>query len=137
MIIQEKLKVDLIRVFCKQRSKKAPLKGYYALAELFFICFGGLSDCKKKPWLPNLWFLYFSEKKCHPELDTLKLAIRYQVKKFVAHPNCQHELLTQWWVIKINIKTQLCNQFFYPEIKSRKCFTMKKCLLKCEGKVVC
>ena len=27
--------------------------------------------------------------------DTLKLAIRYQVKKFVAHPNCQHQLLTQ------------------------------------------
>ncbi|CBY32382.1 unnamed protein product [Oikopleura dioica] len=32
-----------------------------------------------------------------PGLDTLKLAIRYQVKKFVAHPNCQHELLTQWF----------------------------------------
>ena len=43
--------------------------------------------------------------------DTLKLAIRYQVKKFVAHPNCQHQLLTQarfndiywsiiWWPIR-------------------------------------
>jgi hypothetical protein len=41
LIIQEKLKVDLIRVFCKQRSKNSLLKGYCALAELFFICFGG------------------------------------------------------------------------------------------------
>ena len=32
-----------------------------------------------------------------PGLETLKLAIRYQVKKFVAHPNCQHQLLTQWF----------------------------------------
>jgi len=31
-----------------------------------------------------------------PGLETLKLAIRFQVKKFVAHPNCQHQLLTHW-----------------------------------------
>jgi hypothetical protein len=38
------LRVYLIRVFCKQRSKFSLLKGYYALAELFFICFGGLNS---------------------------------------------------------------------------------------------
>jgi hypothetical protein len=42
LIIKEKLKFDLIRVFCKQRSNYNLLKGYRALAKLFFICFGGL-----------------------------------------------------------------------------------------------
>ncbi|MEE6479264.1 hypothetical protein FKM82_012193 [Ascaphus truei] len=32
-----------------------------------------------------------------PCLNRIKLAIRYEVKKFVAHPNCQQQLLTMWY----------------------------------------
>ncbi|XP_043917463.1 short transient receptor potential channel 3 [Protopterus annectens] len=32
-----------------------------------------------------------------PSLRRVKLAIRYEVKKFVAHPNCQQQLLTIWY----------------------------------------
>nr|XP_057942565.1 short transient receptor potential channel 6a isoform X2 [Doryrhamphus excisus] len=32
-----------------------------------------------------------------PSLARLKLAIKYEVKKFVAHPNCQQQLLSIWY----------------------------------------
>uniref|UniRef100_A0A7N4PWE7 Transient receptor potential cation channel subfamily C member 7 n=1 Tax=Sarcophilus harrisii TaxID=9305 RepID=A0A7N4PWE7_SARHA len=32
-----------------------------------------------------------------PNLSRIKLAIKYEVKKFVAHPNCQQQLLTMWY----------------------------------------
>ncbi|XP_078509345.1 short transient receptor potential channel 7 [Lissotriton helveticus] len=32
-----------------------------------------------------------------PSLSRVKLAIKYEVKKFVAHPNCQQQLLTMWY----------------------------------------
>ncbi|XP_067899109.1 short transient receptor potential channel 7 isoform X1 [Heterodontus francisci] len=32
-----------------------------------------------------------------PSLSRVKLAIKYEVKKFVAHPNCQQQLLTIWY----------------------------------------
>ncbi|XP_048200009.1 short transient receptor potential channel 6 [Perognathus longimembris pacificus] len=32
-----------------------------------------------------------------PHLGRLKLAIKYEVKKFVAHPNCQQQLLSIWY----------------------------------------
>ncbi|XP_066104095.1 short transient receptor potential channel 6 isoform X3 [Saccopteryx bilineata] len=32
-----------------------------------------------------------------PNLSRLKLAIKYEVKKFVAHPNCQQQLLSIWY----------------------------------------
>uniref|UniRef100_A0A7N8YBE5 Transient receptor potential cation channel, subfamily C, member 6a n=2 Tax=Mastacembelus armatus TaxID=205130 RepID=A0A7N8YBE5_9TELE len=32
-----------------------------------------------------------------PSLTRLKLAIKYEVKKFVAHPNCQQQLLSIWY----------------------------------------
>uniref|UniRef100_A0A8C2RA50 Transient receptor ion channel domain-containing protein n=1 Tax=Capra hircus TaxID=9925 RepID=A0A8C2RA50_CAPHI len=32
-----------------------------------------------------------------PNLSRLKLAIKYDVKKFVAHPNCQQQLLSIWY----------------------------------------
>ncbi|XP_075707637.1 short transient receptor potential channel 6 [Rhinoderma darwinii] len=32
-----------------------------------------------------------------PSLCRLKLAIKYEVKKFVAHPNCQQQLLSIWY----------------------------------------
>ncbi|XP_074837776.1 short transient receptor potential channel 6 isoform X2 [Carettochelys insculpta] len=32
-----------------------------------------------------------------PSLRRLKLAIKYEVKKFVAHPNCQQQLLSIWY----------------------------------------
>ncbi|XP_067112934.1 short transient receptor potential channel 7-like [Osmerus mordax] len=32
-----------------------------------------------------------------PGLSRVKLAIKYEVKKFVAHPNCQQQLLTLWY----------------------------------------
>ncbi|KAG1934543.1 short transient receptor potential channel 7b [Pimephales promelas] len=32
-----------------------------------------------------------------PCLSRIKLAIKYEVKKFVAHPNCQQQLLTIWY----------------------------------------
>ncbi|KAM4709595.1 short transient receptor potential channel 3 [Discoglossus pictus] len=32
-----------------------------------------------------------------PTLSRVKLAIKYEVKKFVAHPNCQQQLLTIWY----------------------------------------
>ncbi|ELW47179.1 Short transient receptor potential channel 7 [Tupaia chinensis] len=32
-----------------------------------------------------------------PSLSRIKLAIKYEVKKFVAHPNCQQQLLTLWY----------------------------------------
>ncbi|KAI1893651.1 hypothetical protein AGOR_G00125900 [Albula goreensis] len=32
-----------------------------------------------------------------PSLIRLKLAIKYEVKKFVAHPNCQQQLLSIWY----------------------------------------
>ncbi|XP_036379547.1 short transient receptor potential channel 7-like [Megalops cyprinoides] len=32
-----------------------------------------------------------------PCLSRVKLAIKYEVKKFVAHPNCQQQLLTLWY----------------------------------------
>ncbi|XP_026140462.1 short transient receptor potential channel 7 [Carassius auratus] len=32
-----------------------------------------------------------------PCLTRIKLAIKYEVKKFVAHPNCQQQLLTIWY----------------------------------------
>ena len=67
---------------------------------------------------------FFSDNKNHPELDTLKLAIRYQVKKFVAHPNCQHELLTQWYVktsdieFLLNIPTKIFQSHFTIKLPS-------------------
>uniref|UniRef100_A0A8C9P7H1 Transient receptor potential cation channel subfamily C member 3 n=1 Tax=Spermophilus dauricus TaxID=99837 RepID=A0A8C9P7H1_SPEDA len=33
----------------------------------------------------------------HRALSRVKLAIKYEVKKFVAHPNCQQQLLTIWY----------------------------------------
>ncbi|KAM9332234.1 short transient receptor potential channel 6-like isoform 2-T2 [Pholidichthys leucotaenia] len=33
----------------------------------------------------------------HPSLSRLKLAIKYELKKFVAHPNCQQQLLSIWY----------------------------------------
>ncbi|XP_021472999.1 short transient receptor potential channel 6a [Oncorhynchus mykiss] len=42
-----------------------------------------------------------SEEKYHPpgrpSLMRLKLAIKYELKKFVAHPNCQQQLLSIWY----------------------------------------
>ncbi|KAM9498003.1 short transient receptor potential channel 6-like isoform 1-T1 [Salvelinus alpinus] len=42
-----------------------------------------------------------SEEKYHPpgrpSLTRLKLAIKYELKKFVAHPNCQQQLLSIWY----------------------------------------
>uniref|UniRef100_A0A8C4RAQ2 Transient receptor potential cation channel, subfamily C, member 3 n=1 Tax=Eptatretus burgeri TaxID=7764 RepID=A0A8C4RAQ2_EPTBU len=35
--------------------------------------------------------------KLRPVLSRLKLAIKYEVKKFVAHPNCQQQLLSIWY----------------------------------------
>uniref|UniRef100_A0A8C6ZEA7 Transient receptor potential cation channel subfamily C member 7 n=1 Tax=Nothoprocta perdicaria TaxID=30464 RepID=A0A8C6ZEA7_NOTPE len=32
-----------------------------------------------------------------PSLSRIRLAIKYEVKKFVAHPNCQQQLLTMWY----------------------------------------
>ncbi|XP_012377297.2 short transient receptor potential channel 6 [Dasypus novemcinctus] len=32
-----------------------------------------------------------------PNLSRLKLAIKYELKKFVAHPNCQQQLLSIWY----------------------------------------
>uniref|UniRef100_A0A8D2HZ14 Transient receptor potential cation channel subfamily C member 7 n=1 Tax=Urocitellus parryii TaxID=9999 RepID=A0A8D2HZ14_UROPR len=32
-----------------------------------------------------------------PSLSRIKLTIKYEVKKFVAHPNCQQQLLTMWY----------------------------------------
>ncbi|XP_040186309.1 short transient receptor potential channel 3 [Rana temporaria] len=32
-----------------------------------------------------------------PSLSRVRLAIKYEVKKFVAHPNCQQQLLTIWY----------------------------------------
>ncbi|XP_034259402.1 short transient receptor potential channel 7 [Pantherophis guttatus] len=32
-----------------------------------------------------------------PSLSRIKLSIKYEVKKFVAHPNCQQQLLTMWY----------------------------------------
>ncbi|XP_032885262.1 short transient receptor potential channel 7 [Amblyraja radiata] len=32
-----------------------------------------------------------------PSLSRVQLAIKYEVKKFVAHPNCQQQLLTIWY----------------------------------------
>ncbi|OCT97102.1 hypothetical protein XELAEV_18009325mg [Xenopus laevis] len=32
-----------------------------------------------------------------PSLSRVKLSIKYEVKKFVAHPNCQQQLLTIWY----------------------------------------
>ncbi|XP_035283446.1 short transient receptor potential channel 3-like isoform X4 [Anguilla anguilla] len=38
------------------------------------------------------------EGQCHRTLlSRVKLAIKYEVKKFVAHPNCQQQLLTIWY----------------------------------------
>ncbi|KAM9820313.1 short transient receptor potential channel 7-like [Neosynchiropus ocellatus] len=34
---------------------------------------------------------------CGENLPRLKLAIKYKVKKFVAHPNCQQQLLSIWY----------------------------------------
>ncbi|KAM9852854.1 short transient receptor potential channel 6 [Aulostomus maculatus] len=34
---------------------------------------------------------------CRQNLIRLKLAIKYEVKKFVAHPNCQQQLLSIWY----------------------------------------
>uniref|UniRef100_H3DNY6 Transient receptor potential cation channel subfamily C member 6 n=1 Tax=Tetraodon nigroviridis TaxID=99883 RepID=H3DNY6_TETNG len=34
---------------------------------------------------------------CRQNLYRLKLAIKYEVKKFVAHPNCQQQLLSIWY----------------------------------------
>ncbi|XP_028656119.1 short transient receptor potential channel 6a [Erpetoichthys calabaricus] len=36
-------------------------------------------------------------KDSRPSLIRLKLAIKYEVKKFVAHPNCQQQLLSIWY----------------------------------------
>ncbi|XP_038617812.1 short transient receptor potential channel 6 isoform X1 [Tachyglossus aculeatus] len=36
-------------------------------------------------------------KQGRPSLSRLKLAIKYEVKKFVAHPNCQQQLLSIWY----------------------------------------
>ncbi|XP_056139655.1 short transient receptor potential channel 7 [Lampris incognitus] len=38
-----------------------------------------------------------SEPSCRRSLIRLKLAIKYELKKFVAHPNCQQQLLSIWY----------------------------------------
>ncbi|XP_078259283.1 short transient receptor potential channel 6-like [Rhinoraja longicauda] len=38
-----------------------------------------------------------SNEQFKPSLSRLKLAIKYEVKKFVAHPNCQQQLLSIWY----------------------------------------
>nr|XP_006628127.2 PREDICTED: short transient receptor potential channel 6 isoform X1 [Lepisosteus oculatus] len=38
-----------------------------------------------------------SEQHGRPNLIRLKLAIKYELKKFVAHPNCQQQLLSIWY----------------------------------------
>uniref|UniRef100_H9G472 Transient receptor potential cation channel subfamily C member 7 n=2 Tax=Anolis carolinensis TaxID=28377 RepID=H9G472_ANOCA len=44
-------------------------------------------DVTVQPWSENH----------RPSLSRIKLAIKYEVKKFVAHPNCQQQLLTMWY----------------------------------------
>uniref|UniRef100_UPI0037E818C9 short transient receptor potential channel 6 isoform X1 n=1 Tax=Semicossyphus pulcher TaxID=241346 RepID=UPI0037E818C9 len=38
-----------------------------------------------------------SSETCRQNLIRLKLALKYEVKKFVAHPNCQQQLLSIWY----------------------------------------
>ncbi|XP_013868241.1 short transient receptor potential channel 6 [Austrofundulus limnaeus] len=38
-----------------------------------------------------------SDTRCRPNLIRLKHAIKYEVKKFVAHPNCQQQLRSIWY----------------------------------------
>ncbi|KAI3373655.1 hypothetical protein L3Q82_022248 [Scortum barcoo] len=46
----------------------------------------GETDCEDSYDLPG-----------RPSLTRLKLAIKYELKKFVAHPNCQQQLLSIWY----------------------------------------
>ncbi|XP_061101571.1 short transient receptor potential channel 3-like [Conger conger] len=39
-------------------------------------------------------------------LSRVKLAIKYEVKKFVAHPNCQQQLLTIWYENLLGLREQ-------------------------------
>nr|XP_033794554.1 short transient receptor potential channel 3 isoform X3 [Geotrypetes seraphini] len=39
-------------------------------------------------------------------LSRVKLAIKYEVKKFVAHPNCQQQLLTIWYENLVGLREQ-------------------------------
>uniref|UniRef100_A0A7N6FJR5 Transient receptor ion channel domain-containing protein n=1 Tax=Anabas testudineus TaxID=64144 RepID=A0A7N6FJR5_ANATE len=41
-----------------------------------------------------------------PSLTRLKLAIKYELKKFVAHPNCQQQLLSIWYENLPGLKQQ-------------------------------
>ncbi|KAB5565497.1 hypothetical protein PHYPO_G00242280 [Pangasianodon hypophthalmus] len=41
-----------------------------------------------------------------PCLSRVKLAIKYEVKKFVAHPNCQQQLLTIWYENLADLRQQ-------------------------------
>ncbi|KAM6299643.1 short transient receptor potential channel 7 isoform 2-T2 [Aegotheles albertisi] len=41
--------------------------------------------------------IYLCPEHHRPSLSRIKLAIKYEVKKFVAHPNCQQQLLTMWY----------------------------------------
>ncbi|KAK3558536.1 hypothetical protein QTP86_019007 [Hemibagrus guttatus] len=41
-----------------------------------------------------------------PCLSRIKLAIKYEVKKFVAHPNCQQQLLTIWYENLADLRQQ-------------------------------
>ncbi|XP_068136406.1 short transient receptor potential channel 3 isoform X2 [Hyperolius riggenbachi] len=42
-----------------------------------------------------------------PSLSRVKLAIKYEVKKFVAHPNCQQQLLTIWYENLSGLREQI------------------------------
>ncbi|XP_018420240.1 PREDICTED: short transient receptor potential channel 3 [Nanorana parkeri] len=42
-----------------------------------------------------------------PSLSRVKLAIKYEVKKFVAHPNCQQQLLTIWYENLTGLREQV------------------------------
>ncbi|AWP12025.1 putative short transient receptor potential channel 7-like [Scophthalmus maximus] len=45
---------------------------------------GDIDQCQPRPY-------------DRPCLSRIKLAIKYEVKKFVAHPNCQQQLMTIWY----------------------------------------
>uniref|UniRef100_A0A4W3IKF4 Transient receptor potential cation channel, subfamily C, member 6a n=1 Tax=Callorhinchus milii TaxID=7868 RepID=A0A4W3IKF4_CALMI len=45
----------------------------------------------------NVETVHDSNPYLRPSLSKLKLAIKYEVKKFVAHPNCQQQLLSIWY----------------------------------------
>ncbi|XP_076024759.1 short transient receptor potential channel 6a [Genypterus blacodes] len=84
--IEKEFKNDYCRLSSQCKDYVVGLLDLCRSTEEVEAILSGETDCENNYELPG-----------RPSLTRLKLAIKYELKKFVAHPNCQQQLLSIWY----------------------------------------